>query len=192
MAVLDWINPESGLSLEGERVWLRPPRSADFRAWAELRHESRAFLQPWEPTWPADDLTRAAFRRRLSIYGRDQDMGQGYAFFIFRKSDNLLLGGLNLREIRRGVAQTGALGYWIGARHARHGYTLDAVRQVVRFAFERLALHRLEAACLPENEASRLLLQKAGFDQEGFARGYLKIDGRWRDHLLFAKVNPRD
>ena len=192
MAVLDWINPESGLSLEGERVWLRPPRSADFRAWAELRHDSRAFLQPWEPTWPADDLTRAAFRRRLSIYGRDQDMGQGYAFFIFRKSDNLLLGGLNLREIRRGVAQTGALGYWIGARHARQGYTLDAVRQVVRFAFERLAMHRLEAACLPENEASRRLLEKAGFDQEGFARGYLKIDGRWRDHLLFAKVNPRD
>jgi ribosomal-protein-alanine N-acetyltransferase len=192
MAVLDWINPESGLSLEGERVWLRPPRSSDFRAWAELRHDSRTFLQPWEPTWPADDLTRPAFRRRLSIYGRDQDLGQGYAFFVFRKTDNALLGGLNLREIRRGVAQTGALGYWIGARYARQGHTLDAVRQIVRFAFDRLALHRLEAACLPENEASRRLLETAGFTQEGYARGYLKIDGRWRDHLLFAKVNPKD
>lgn len=192
MAVLDWINPESGLSLEGERVWLRPPRSSDFRAWAELRHDSRTFLQPWEPTWPADDLTRAAFRRRLSIYGRDQDLGQGYAFFVFRKTDNALLGGLNLREIRRGVAQTGALGYWIGARYARHGYTLDAVRQIGRFAFDRLALHRVEAACLPENDPSRRLLERAGFIQEGYARGYLKIDGRWRDHLLFARVNPRD
>jgi len=192
MAVLDWINPEAGLTLEGETVWLRPPRSSDFRAWAELRQESRAFLQPWEPSWPADDLTRAAFRRRLSIYGRDQDLGQGYAFFIFRKGDNTLLGGVNLREIRRGVAQTGALGYWIGARHARNGYTLGAVKQMIRFGFDRLGLHRLEAACLPENEPSRRLLFAAGFTQEGHARGYLKIDGRWRDHLLFGIVNPRD
>jgi ribosomal-protein-alanine N-acetyltransferase len=110
MAVLDWINPESGLVLEGERSWLRPPRSADYRAWVELRQESKGFLQPWEPTWPADDLTRAAYRRRLSIYSRDQDLGHGYAFFVFRKGDNRLVGGINLRDVRRGVAQTGALG----------------------------------------------------------------------------------
>ena len=103
-----------------------------------------------------------------------------------------LLGGVNLREIRRGVAQTGALGYWIGARHARNGYTLGAVKQMIRFGFDRLGLHRLEAACLPENEPSRRLLFAAGFTQEGHARGYLKIDGRWRDHLLFGIVNPRD
>jgi ribosomal-protein-alanine N-acetyltransferase len=188
MAVLDWISPESAFTIDGERVRLRPPRMSDFGAWLELRRASRAFLQPWEPTWPADDLTRAAFRRRLSIYARDLDLGQGYAFFVLRKSDDRLVGGVNLRDVRRGVAQSGAIGYWVGAPYARQGYTLDAVRTVVAFAFHRLGLHRIEAACLPENQASHRLLLKAGFEEEGRARGYLKIDGRWADHLLFGMV----
>ena len=188
MAVLDWITPEPGLVLDEARVQLRPPRAGDFPAWAELRRGSRAFLQPWEPTWPTDDLSRAAFRRRLSIYGRDQDLGQGYAFFVFRKPDHALVGGVNLRDIRRGVAQSGAIGYWVGEPHARQGYTLEAVKAVARFAFGRLGLHRLDAACLPENEASHRLLVKAGFDHEGRARAYLKINGQWRDHLLFGLV----
>lgn len=188
MAVLDWITPEPGLMLEDARVMLRPPRSADFREWSELRRESRAFLQPWEPTWPPDDLSRAAFRRRISIYNRDQDLGQGYAFFVFRKPDGLLVGGVNLRDVRRGVAQSGALGYWIGERYARQGFTLAAVKAVSRFAFGRLGLHRLDAACLPENEASHRLLLRAGFDPEGRARAYLKINGQWRDHLLFGLI----
>ena len=190
MAVLDWITPEPAFSLEGEAVRLRPPRPSDYREWAELRRSSRDFLQPWEPTWPADDLTRTAYRRRLSIYGRDLELGQGYACFVLRKEDGALVGGMNLRDIRRGVAQMGALGYWIGKPYARRGYTQDAVRTIVGFAFDQLALHRVEAACLPENEASHRLLLKAGFEHEGRARAYLKIDGRWCDHLLFGKVNP--
>jgi [ribosomal protein S5]-alanine N-acetyltransferase len=188
MAVLDWINPDTGFALEAERIRLRPPRMADYAAWSALRQASQSFLQPWEPTWPVDDLTRAAFRRRLALYQRDQDLGQGHAFFVFRRSDDLLVGGITLRNILRGVAQTGTLGYWIGERHARRGYTLEAVNAVARFAFGRLSLHRLEAACCPENDASRRLLLKAGFELEGRARGYLKIDGRWRDHLLFGLV----
>ena len=189
MAVLDWITPEPALTLEGQRVWLRPPRMSDHKVWSELRRASRDFLQPWEPTWPADDLSRAAFRRRLSIYARDFDLAQGYAFFVFTRSDDQLVGGINLRDVRRGVAQMGALGYWIGAPHTRRGYCLDAVKTVCRFGFEQLGLHRLEAACIPENAASRGVLLKAGFTQEGMARAYLKIDGRWRDHLLFGRLN---
>lgn len=188
MAVLDWITPDAGPILEGDVVRLRPPRSGDFSEWAMLRERSRAFLQPWEPTWPSDDLTRAAFRRRLALYQRDQDLGQGYAFFVHRRTDQALVGGVTLRNILRGVAQSGTLGYWIGAPHARRGYTLDAVRTVARFAFARLGLHRVEAACCPENEPSRGLLLKAGFETEGFAKGYLKINGAWRDHLLFGLV----
>lgn len=190
MAVLDWITPDPPLTLTGEKVRLRPPRMSDFREWSELRRGSRDFLQPWEPTWPQDDLSRASFRRRLSIYTRDLELAQGYAFFVFRQNDGQLVGGVNLRDVRRGVAQMGALGYWIGARHARQGYTLDAVRTVCGFAFRQLGLHRLEAACLPENEPSRRLLLKAGFEQEGLARAYLKINGRWADHLLFGMINP--
>lgn len=189
MAVLDWIAPEPALQLEGDGVRLRPPRMSDYAEWAELRRASRSFLQPWEPTWPADDLSRASFRRRLSIYARDQETGHGHPFFVFSTAGELL-GGVNLRDIRRGVAQSAAVGYWAGERHARRGHTLAAVRAVTRFAFDRLALHRLEAACVPDNEPSRRLLLAAGFEPEGVARGYLKINGRWRDHLLFGLLKP--
>jgi ribosomal-protein-alanine N-acetyltransferase len=190
MAVLDWITPEPALTLHGEKVRLRPPRMGDYRAWSDLRRISRDFLQPWEPTWPEDDLSRASFRRRLSIYTRDLELAQGYAFFVFRRSDDRLVGGVNLRDVRRGVAQMGALGYWVGQPYARSGYTLDGVKAVCNFGFRQLGLHRLEAACLPENEASHRLLLRAGFEQEGLARAYLKINGRWADHLLFGMINP--
>jgi ribosomal-protein-alanine N-acetyltransferase len=188
MAVLDWINPDAGPFVDGDLVRLRPPRMADFAEWSALRAESRAFLQPWEPTWPPDDLTRAAFRRRLSIYGRDRDLGQGHAFFIFRRSDGALVGGVNLRNITRGVAQSGAIGYWSGAPYARQGHTLAALNAVSAFAFKTLGLHRLEAACCTDNDPSRRLLLKAGFTEEGIARSYLKINGIWRDHRTFGLI----
>jgi ribosomal-protein-alanine N-acetyltransferase len=188
MTVLDWISPDSGPMVEGELVRLRAPRMSDFREWAELRASSRDFLQPWEPTWPADDLTRAAFRRRLSLYARDRDLGQGHAFFVLRKSDDAMVGGINLRNIMRGVAQSGAIGYWSGERYARQGYTLCALMALTRFAFLSLGLHRLEAACCTDNEPSCRLLLKAGFRYEGVARSYLKINGSWRDHLLFGLI----
>lgn len=186
MALLDWMSSDHGLSLEGEGVRLRPPRMTDFPAWSQLRTQSAAFLQPWEPAWPQDDLTRAAFRRRLSVYARDLELGQGFPFLVFRETDNRLVGGLTLSNIRRGIAQTATLGYWIGHPHVRQGHTLAAVRAACRFCFTRLGLHRVEAACLPSNEASRNLLLKAGFSLEGKARAYLKINGAWRDHLLFG------
>ena len=188
MAMLDWLVGESELTLTGSGVSLRPPRMGDYAEWASLRRESRTFLQPWEPTWPADDLTKSAFRRRLSIYARDADLGLGYVFFIFRKSDDAIVGGVSLREVRRGVSQSASVGYWAGAPYARRGHTLDGTRTVLRFAFESLALHRVEAACCPDNIASRDLLLKAGFREEGLARSYLKINGVWRDHLLFAML----
>jgi ribosomal-protein-alanine N-acetyltransferase len=190
MALLDWIAPESGLRLDGEGVYLRPPRAADYVEWRELRSASRSFLQPWEPTWPADDLSRAAFRRRLTAYGRDRDLGAAYPFFVFRGADDALTGGITLSNIRRGVAQMGSVGYWCGWPFTRQGHTLAAVRTLADFAFQRLGLHRLEAACVPENAPSRALLAKAGFAEEGFARAYLKINGVWRDHVLFGQVTP--
>ncbi len=190
MALLDWIAPESGLRIEGQGVVLRPPRGSDFEAWRELRTRSRAFLQPWEPTWPADDLSRAAFRRRLMAYARDRDAGIAYPLFVFRAADEALTGGITLSSIRRGVAQMGSVGYWCGRPFARQGLTLAAVRALSEFAFRTLALHRLEAACIPENDASRRLLAQAGFAEEGFARAYLKINGEWRDHVLFGLLSP--
>lgn len=190
MALLDWIGQDNGLRIEGDGVRLRAPRAADFAEWRELRAASRAFLQPWEPTWPADDLTRAAFRRRLSAYARDRELGAAYPFFVERTSDGAITGGVTLSNIRRGVAQMGTVGYWCGRPFARQGHTLAAVRALRVFAFESLGLHRLEASCVPENDPSRSLLIKAGFREEGYARAYLKINGEWRDHLLFGQVSP--
>jgi ribosomal-protein-alanine N-acetyltransferase len=179
--------------LGGAKVYLRPPQPVDWSAWAQLRAESRDFLAPWEPLWPADALQRSAFRRRLRYYARDAREGMGYAFLILRRDDDALLGGVTLSNVRRGVAQSCSIGYWIGKRHAGQGYMGDALRAVIRFVFDELGLRRIEAACLPSNEASQRLLSGAGFSQEGYARQYLCINGSWQDHLLFALLasDPR-
>ena len=186
--MLDWITPDLGPSVVGEGVRLRVPRVSDHAEWAALRDQSRDFLQPWEPTWPANDLTRAAFRRRVTSYVRDVNMGAAYPFFVFRRSDDALTGGITLSNVRRGVAQTATVGYWCGAPFARSGYTLAAVQALAGYAFSQLGLHRLDAATVPENIPSQRLLEKAGFVREGYARAYLKINGDWRDHVLFGRV----
>ena len=189
MALLDWINDAAGSSVKGEGVTLRSPRASDYEAWAALRQSSQAYLRPWEPTWPEDDLTRAAFKRRLSIYARETDAGNAWPFFIFADSDQALVGAITLSNVRRGVAEAGTLGYWIGQSHAGRGHATAAVRAMVAHAFDELKLHRVEAACVPANLASRRVLEKSGFVLEGQARAYLKINGAWADHLLFGIVN---
>jgi len=172
--------------LNGGDVYLRYPRMADYARWAALRGESREFLEPWEPVWASDELSKGAFRRRIKRYQKETRLDSAYAFFIFRKNDDSMLGGCTLSNVRRGVTQCCALGYWIGERFARQGYMFDAVRALIPFIFTTLGLHRIEAACLPTNEPSKNLLSKAGFRHEGLARGYLQINGEWRDHVLFA------
>jgi ribosomal-protein-alanine N-acetyltransferase len=174
--------------VRGDGLYLRPAMAADYSAWASLREQSRAFLTPWEPTWPSDDLTRAAFRRRLRRQAEDIARDEGFAFLIFESTSDELLGGLTLGGIRRGVAQAATLGYWMGAPHAGKGRMTRAVAAVVRFGFDTLRLHRIEAACIPDNAPSIALLERNGFEREGFARAYLKIDDAWRDHILLALI----
>ena len=175
-----------GLRLERNRVYLRFPVQRDWRNWAALRAESRDFLAPWEPTWAYDALTRGAFRRRLKMYKAELRQGVTYSFLILRRVDDVLLGGITLSNLRRGVAQSATLGYWIGSPHRNQGYMTDSLAAILEFAFSRIGLHRVEAACLPANEASRRLLLRSGFREEGYAREYLRISGRWQDHQLFA------
>lgn len=187
MALLDWMTETTGPVIEGRGVMLRPPRAVDFQPWAELRELSAAYLQPWEPAWAEDDLTRPAFRRRLSVYAREMELETAWPFFIFQ--GETLVGAVTLSNIRRGVAESGTLGYWIGRPYAGRGHATAAVRAVLAFAFDTLDLHRVEASCLPANLPSRRVLQKSGFRQEGEARAYLKINGAWADHLLFGVVS---
>jgi [ribosomal protein S5]-alanine N-acetyltransferase len=172
--------------VRGTEVYLRYPRVGDYTGWAAVRGESREFLAPWEPAWATDELSKGAYRRRIKRYQKETRLDSAYAFFVFRKSDDALMGGCTLSNVRRGVTQCCALGYWIGERFARQGHMFDAVRALMPFIFSTLGLHRVEAACLPSNEPSQNLLGKVGFRREGLARGYLQINGEWRDHALFA------
>ena len=180
-------------TIRGERVLLRAPTSSDYPQWAKLREDSRAFLAAWEPIWPADDLTKMSFRRRIKRYQREIRNGTGYPFFVFSPDGETLFGGLTLAQVQRGVTQSSVLGYWMGAPYAGKGFMTAAVRAVIGFAFDSLHLNRVEAACLPNNTASIRLLEKVGFAREGYARRYLCIDGRWQDHLLYGLVrdDPR-
>jgi ribosomal-protein-alanine N-acetyltransferase len=180
----DWIG--------GERVVLRAPQIGDYASWAELRAMSRAHLRPWEPAWPADDLTRSAFRRRVRHYQREARSDQGYAFLIFLRDDLTLIGGVALTNVQRGVTQSASLGYWLGRPFTGQGLMTEAVRSVVAFAFETLRLHRIEAATQPTNLPSIGVLERNGFLREGYARQYLRIDGAWRDHLLYAVLDDRE
>jgi ribosomal-protein-alanine N-acetyltransferase len=188
MAFLRSVSQETGPLLDSRRLYLRTPASYDYVPWAELRAQSRERLVPWEPAWSRDELTRSAFRRRLRHYQRDLRDETGFAFFIFRREDQRLVGGLSLSNVRRGVTLAVTLGYWIGAPFNNRGYMTEAVDTVLPFVFGTLWLHRIEAACLPSNQSSIRVLEKCGFEREGLARRYLRINGVWQDHLLYAAL----
>ncbi|SET67133.1 GNAT family N-acetyltransferase [Paracoccus homiensis] len=173
--------------LETERTVLRLPAHSDYNAWTALRIESREFLTPWEPVWSADHLSRKSFTNRVYWAARASKGGTALPLFVLRR-DGVLLGAITLDNIRRGPAQTGTIGYWIGKPFARHGFMGEAIGALVHHAFVELDLSRVEAACLPENVASRGVLEKSGFKYEGVAQSYLQINGRWRNHVLYANL----
>ncbi|MFN7224094.1 MAG: GNAT family N-acetyltransferase [Paracoccaceae bacterium] len=174
--------------LETERMTLRLPTHADWRTWAELRNDSAGYLTPWEPVWSADHLSRRAFTNRVYWAQRSEAQGTALPFLLIRRQDQQLLGAITLDNIRRGPAQCGTIGYWVGEQFGRRGYMREAILAVVHHAFSALDLSRVEAACLPENAASRGVLEKTGFKYEGVAQSYLQINGRWRNHVLYAAL----
>ena len=175
-------------SVQGDGLVLRLPEPGDYAAWRAVREESGDFLRPWEPRWPADDLTRTGYRRRLLRYRRDAAERVGYTYFLFGEDSGELLGGLSLSNIRMGAARTCSLGYWMSKRHAGHGIMRRAVRLVLPEIFLTMDLERIEAGCIPGNMRSVRLLESLGFKREGLMRGFLEIDGRRQDHILFAML----
>lgn len=175
-------------ALRARDVSLRLPVRGDYREWAALRDASRSFLEPWEPSWSSDELSRAAWRQRLRRYREDFSTGSAIAFLVFENTTGRLVGGITLGHIRHGVAQSGQIGYWMGESHAGKGYMSEAIGLVVSYAFDTLRLHRIEAACIPENTRSIRVLEKAGFRREGLLRSYLRINGSWQDHYLYALI----
>ena len=172
--------------LTGERVFLRPPKRRDALKWQKLRMSSKSFLVPWEPSWDASSCTRRAYLRYFKNSNYLANMDRAYSFLIFKNDDKTLLGGINIGNVRRGVSQSASLGYWIGEKHSRNGYMKEALKLLIPSLFVDLRLNRIEAATLEENIASKNLLKKIGFKKEGVLRKYLKINGTWRDHILYG------
>lgn len=187
MSFFAWLRRERP-ALQGKRVSLRLPVRGDYREWAALRGDSRSFLERWEPRWATDELSRSAWRQRMRRYREDFSAGTAIAFLIFDNATGSLVGGITLGHIRHGVAQSGQIGYWMGERYAGKGFMSEAIALVASYAFDTLRLHRIEAACIPDNARSIRVLEKAGFRREGLLRSYLRINGSWQDHYLYALI----
>jgi len=174
---------------QGTRVMLRPPRLEDYNKWRQVRAYNQSFLKPFEPQWPKDCLTENFFKRRLARQKKEMLGGRGAFFLIFLKETDEIVGGINLNNIQLGAARNASLGYWLVEDKQGQGYMFEAAELAIKYAFDDLKLHRLHAACLPDNDRSARLLLKLGFEEEGFAKQYLKINGKWQDHRLFGLVN---
>jgi ribosomal-protein-alanine N-acetyltransferase len=174
--------------VDTERLYLRAPAQTDYRQWSELRHASKEFLTPWEPTWSPDHLSRKSFSNRVYWSQKNINGGTAIPLFMFRREDDKFVGAITLDNIRHGPAQTGTMGYWIGQPYARHGYMTEALLAMVHYAFSTMDISRVESACLPENVASRGVLEKCGYKYEGVAQAYIQINGRWRTHVLYAAL----
>lgn len=178
----------SSLELLGRRVLLRPLVVSDFDAWREVRRRSRDWLVKWEPRplpgQPDATTDRRVFAARCGGRERERQLGTGYGFGIF--VDGRFAGEINLSSLQRGPYQNAYVGYWIDEAMAGHGYTPEAFVVVMRFAFEDLALHRLQASIIPRNTASRRVAEKLGLRNEGTAIRYLEINGVWEDHIRYA------
>jgi ribosomal-protein-alanine N-acetyltransferase len=174
------------IELSSARINMRPPQEKDWPQWADIRGQNQVYLKPFEPTWGKDCLSEDFFHRRLQLQSREWKEGRACAFLIFENDRDELIGGMNINNICRGAAQFASLGFWLAEDKQGKGYMAEALRLTVDYCFSELKLHRVNASCLPHNTRSKNLLLKAGFNEEGFAKNYLQIDGLWQDHILFG------
>ena len=178
-----------GDSLNGARVELRALKGTDWNAWRDVRIRSREWLETWEPLSepgtpdPVTDLE--AFRARCGAWERQRHFDSAYGFGIFLRKGPFV-GEVSLGSVQRGPFQSAFVGYWIDQAYAGQGLIPEAVVVVLRFAFEDLGLHRVEAAIVPRNDRSRRVADKLGMRQEGVSTRFLQIRGVWEDHVRYA------
>jgi [ribosomal protein S5]-alanine N-acetyltransferase len=162
----------------GPTVYLRPPESEDGGEWINLNRRSITFYKGL--------ATPMLTVQRFAAYVERCKQADFAGFLVCRLEDDAIVGSINLSQIFRGGFQNAYLGYQVGAPYAGQGYLTEAIRLILKQAFTRMKLHRLEANIQPDNVASIALVRRAGFRKEGYSRRYLKIGGRWRDHERWA------
>jgi ribosomal-protein-alanine N-acetyltransferase len=180
---------DEGPVVTGPRVFLRPLRGADFPEWRAVRVRSRDWLEPWEPLpepgSPDPVIDVEAFRARCGAWDRQRHFDSAYGFGLFL-AEGGFVGEVSLGSVQRGPFQSAFIGYWIDRDHAGRGLVPQGVALVLRYGFEDLGLHRLEAAIVPRNVASRRVAEKLGLREEGTARRFLQIRGVYEDHVRYA------
>ena len=176
---------------QGKNVFLRPPEYKDWQEWSHLRKENMSYLKPWEPTWNIHELERSHFVKRVRFFEKLSINDEAYSFLIFEKPNLRLIGEININNVQRGVVQSCSIGYWISENKMGLGLMREAISLIKKFSFDELELHRIEAACLEKNQRSLNTLKKNHFNIEGVARKYLKINGKWQDHVLLSCINEK-
>ena len=181
------ISPEfPPVKLYGKRTLVRPPSETDWPAWLDIRTKNKQALTPFEPTWPRNSLSEEFFTKMFYKQINDWGADYRYAFLIYNIDDTQLLGGVNINNVQRGVLQSASFGYWLDKDQQGNGYMSDALTSLIAFSFTTLDLHRLQIACMPHNEKSINIAKRLNFTDEGFAKRYIKINGKWEDHQLFG------
>ena len=185
--------PSLDTKLVGERVILCVGDPDQWKAWRILRDMSRDYLVPWEPEWPENALAYSFYCGILRRQWREWRDGTGYAFTVFMQGTTapILIGGITLSDVIYAASQKGTIGYWIGKPYAGQGLMTEAVGLICGFAYNTLQLRRIEASCLPHNDPSKAVLRRCGFEEEGYAKEYLQINGKREDHLLWGKALNR-
>lgn len=186
-----WGLPAAPVWIESDRLVLKSVQNRDFRAWAALRRASQDHLRPWEPAWPAHPHSREDWRARMLIWRDLRLSGRGHIFHLWHKDSQALLGAVSFTNVQYPPISTARIGYWLGVDYTGFGFMAEGVTAACKWAFKEWRLARIEAATLPENDASQAVLRRAGFEREGFARSYLQICGERRDHVLFARIKDR-
>lgn len=183
---------EGEVVYETPRLRVRLPGQRDVGAIIAYYRDNQEHLRPWSPRWPPDMLTAPFWRDQVVRRQAEAAAGIAYSTFLYRREDDgRPVGNLSLTQIVHGAAEFAVLGYGLAAEAQGNGYMVEAVRGAVDFCFRELGLHRVHASYIPYNRRSAMVLRRAGFTVEGYARDYLRIDGRWEDHVMTSIVNDR-
>lgn len=178
--------------LRSERCLVGVPGQEGAEAVLEYYLRNREHLEPWEPTRPTAFYSVPFWEAHLRHNFEDFRQGRSFRAVVTLQDDpSRVVGAVNLSNIARGVFLSCHLGYSFDAQAGGKGLATEAVGRLVGHAFEGLGLHRVQAAYIPENHRSERLLERLGFEREGLARDYLFIGGRWRDHILTARLAPQ-
>jgi len=175
--------------LETSRVALRAPRAIDIAELRSVLGRNADHLRPWSPSPPpgTNPLGFTELGRSIARQRREWKAGTAYVFVaLLRQLREPIIGRVALTSVLRGPWQSAQLGYWLDAANAGRGLMSEGVELALAFAFERLGLHRLQAAVMPHNQASRCILIKRGFREEGYVKRYLRIGGAWEDHVIYG------